>query len=221
MISNLKDLNTIAKLTRKGYTIKKKDIAPDLLIQLRESLKVSPIVHQDYQKFAEEFYVFSENASKIYLPRFWAIENLGQPNTTEIQNGQKVDLKCSLKPFDYQKPMIDKIYNDIITTGGSLLCVGCGLGKTGMSLFISAKLGFKTLVVVHTSVLLSQWVERINQFLPNAKIGIIRGNKFESDDKDICIAMLQTLTSKQRIFKKNAFDCFGFLIVDECFPFNE
>lgn len=216
MITNKNKLHKISKLTRKGYTLKKSDIHPGLLMEIRESLKVVPKTHRDYQKFAEEFYVFSENSSKIYLPRFWAIENLGQPNTIDISNGTKINTPFKFNLFDYQKPITNKIYNDIITTGGSLLCVGCGLGKTAMSLYISAKLGYKTLVVVHTSVLLTQWVERINQFLPNAKIGIIRGNKFESENNDICIAMLQTLTSKERKFQKNAFDCFGFLIVDEC-----
>ena len=215
MISNKKNLHKIAKLSRKGYTLKKKDIHPNLLIELRESLKVAPKTHRDYQQFAEEFYVFSESVSNIYLPRFWAIENLGKPNKMLIKNGDKVDINCSFTPFDYQLPIINKIHNDIITTGGSILCVGCGLGKTFMSLYIAAKLKQKTLVVVHTSVLLTQWVERINQFLPGARIGLIRGNKFETEDKDICIAMLQTLTSKGRKFQKDVFDCFGFLISDE------
>ena len=518
MITKKENLYKISKLTRKGYSIKKNDIDSNLLLELRNSLKVKPFTHRDYAQFAEEFYVFSENSSKIYLPRFWAIKNLGLPNTINLVQGIKSNnLKTSLKPFDYQKPMIDKIYNDIITTGGSLLCVGCGRGKchgkdtpilmydgtikmvqdvkkgdklmgddstprnvlsicsgkeqlykikpkrgnsyivneshilslkcstknkfgkkgdifdikltdylklpkkynnspesplvgykvpveftdkkvdmdpyiigmwlgnetsvgnisnmklrkynllknkhipfefkcnsrknrlkllaglidsggymknnmysitqknerlmddivylclslgffaskkknwkrctneedktkklyyitsisgfgineipvqidkkkcnlkkliknplnslitveklqvdnyygftldgnhryllgdftvthnTFMSLYIASKLSYKTLVVVHTSVLLSQWIERINQFLPFSKIGIIRGNKFEIEGKDICIAMLQTLVSPQRKFQKNSFQDFGFLIIDECFPFD-
>lgn len=215
MISKKSNLHKISKLTRKGYSIKKSNIHPNLLIELRESLKVKPFTHRDYAQFAEEFYVFSENSSSIYLPRFWAIKNLGPPNVIDLKEGKKVNLKISLKPFDYQKPMIDKIYKDIISNGGSLLCVGCGLGKTFMSLYIAAKLNFKTLVIVHTSVLLSQWVDRIKQFLPTAKVGIIRGNKFEVEGNDICIAMLQTLVSPQRKFQKTAFKDFGFLITDE------
>lgn len=216
MISNKNNIKNVAKLTRRGYTINIKDITPELLDEIRESLKVSPKTHKDYQKFAQEFYVFSQSPSKIYLPRFWGIENLGPPNITDIKNGKKVEnLIFKLKLFDFQKPIVDKIFKDIVNLGGSILSVPCGFGKTCMSLYIACKLKRKTLIIVHTSVLLSQWIERIEQFVPSANIGLIRGNKFDSENKDICIAMLQTLTSHQRIFQKNAFKDFGFLITDE------
>ena len=550
----------MSKLTRKGYTIQKDQVHPNIIIKIRESLKVKPYTHKDFAKFAQEFYVFSENKSKLYLPRFWAMENLGKPSSIDIKEGDKINITCKYEPFDYQKPMIDTIYKKILSKGGSILSVPCGYGKchgintpilmydgtikmvqdikigeqlmgddstprnvlslargreqmykiipkrgmpyivneshilslrcstknrfgkkgdildisvkdylnlpksynnsrgsplcgykvpvnfpekqvfdpyiiglwlgdgtssgsgfttnnhqlikylkeelpkydmylrykskydysisndkskqhnyfnsilrkynllnnkhiphiykcnskenrlqllaglldsdgymkcnmysivqknekllddivylclslgfyaekkiswkrctngknkekrkyfktsisgfglekipvkinrkkcqsrkqiknplnslitiekldidnyygftldgnhryllgdftvthnTYMSLYISAKLGYKTLIVVHTSVLLDQWIERINQFIPKANIGIIRGNKFEDNNNDICIAMLQTLTSSQRVFKKNIFDQFGFLIVDECFPGNQ
>jgi superfamily II DNA or RNA helicase len=216
MISEKSELSKISKLTRKGYSIKKSQIHPNLYIELIESLKVSPVVHKDYAKFAETFYVFCENKSKIYLPKFWAIKNLGPPNIINLKEGDKININCKYQPLPFQGPIIKEIYDKILSEGGTILSVACGMGKTFMSLYISSKLGFKTLVVVHTSVLLSQWIDRINQFLPNARVGIIRGNKFDSEDKDICIAMLQTLVSPQRIFKSDAFNSFGFLIVDEC-----
>ena len=561
MISNKKDLHKIAKLTRKGYTIRKDQIDPILYKKLRKSLKVKPFTHKDYAKFAEEFYVFSENSSKIYLPRFWAINNLGMPSNIQLTEGTKINVECKYDPLPIQKPIIDKIYKILLSKNGTILSVGCGIGKchgintpilmydgtikmvqdievgeqimgddstprnvlslargreqmykiipkrgtpyivneshilslrcstpnkrfgkkgdildisvkdylqlpksynnsrgsplcgykvpvdfpekqvfnpyiiglwlgdgtssgsgfttnnhqiikylkeelpkykmylrykskydyaisndkskqhnyfnsilrkynllnnkhiphiykcnsrenrlkllaglldsdgymknnthsitqknekllddivylclslgfyaekkirwkrctngknkekrkyfqtsisgfgieeipikinrkkcqprkqikdplnsiitvekididnyygftldgnhryllgdytvthnTYMSLFISSKLGYKTLVIVHTSVLLQQWKERITQFLPDARIGFIRGNKFETENKDICVAMLQTLVSPQRKFQKDAFEDFGFLIVDECFPGNQ
>ena len=35
----------------------------------------------------------------------------------------------------------------------------------------------KTLIIVHKEFLMNQWKERLNQFLPNAKVGIIQQNK--------------------------------------------
>ena len=43
------------------------------------------------------------------------------------------------------------------------------------------KLAQKTLIIVHTSVLLTQWIERIEQFVPGARVGIIKGKKSEVD----------------------------------------
>lgn len=215
MISEKTDLYKISKLTRKGYTIPKNKIHPNLYQEIRESLKVKPFTHKDYAKFAEEFYVFSENSSKLYLPKFWAIDNLGQPNNINITEGSKISINCKFQPLPFQIPIIDKIYNILLTQNGSILSVPCGFGKTFCSLYIACKLGLKTLVVVHTSVLLSQWIERIEQFVPDARIGIIRGAKFEVEDKDICIAMLQTLVSPGRKFSKDAFQDFGFLTIDE------
>ena len=45
----------------------------------------------------------------------------------------------------------------------------------------------KTLIIVHKGFLLNQWIERIKQFVPNAKIGEIRGKTFDIEDKDIVI----------------------------------
>lgn len=61
---------------------------------------------------------------------------------------------------------------------------------------------------------MNQWIQRINQFLPTAKIGKIQGTTIDIDDKDIVIGMLQTLSMKT--FEKEQFDSFGLTIVDEC-----
>jgi len=92
--------------------------------------------------------------------------------------------------------------------------------NTYCALYIMTKLAQKTLIVVHTSVLLTQWIERIEQFVPGARVGIIKGPKCDVEDKDIVIAMLQTLVSENRVFPRGFFDQFGLSIVDECFPYD-
>ena len=61
------------------------------------------------------------------------------------------------------------------SSGGGLLDVEPGKGKTVMALNIISKLKTKTLVVVHKTFLLNQWKERISHFLPQAKVGLIQG----------------------------------------------
>ena len=82
--------------------------------------------------------------------------------------------------------------------GGGLLELGCGGGKTVLALNIISRLK-KDLVIVHKSFLLNQWVERIEQFLPNSKIGRIQGQTVDIKGKDIVIGMLQSLSMKSTL----------------------
>lgn len=86
--------------------------------------------------------------------------------------------------------------------------------NTVMGLYIGNELSQKMLVVVHTEVLLEQWIERIEMFLPDARIGRIQQNKFEIENKDIVIGMLQTIVSRD--YTPDDFSTFGTVIFDEC-----
>ena len=94
-----------------------------------------------------------------------------------------------------------------------LLDVDPGKGKTVMGLYIISKLKKKTLVIVHKSFLLNQWIERIQQFLPNARVGRIQGQIIDIEDKDIVIGMLQSLSQKE--YPDDLFDSFGLSVYDE------
>ena len=85
--------------------------------------------------------------------------------------------------------------------------------NTVMSINILSKIGKKTLIIVHKEFLLNQWIERIEEFCPNAQIGRIQGPVFDIEGKDIVIGMLQTIYDRD--FPDDAFDSFGLTIVDE------
>ena len=85
--------------------------------------------------------------------------------------------------------------------------------NTVMALKIISLMAKKTLIVVHKEFLLNQWIERITEFLPTAKVGRIQGPIFDSEGKDIVIGMIQTLYDRE--FHQGAFDDFGFTVVDE------
>ena len=72
----------------------------------------------------------------------------------------------------------------------------------------------KTLIIVHKEFLMQQWINRINQFLPQANIGIIQRNNINVDNKDIVIGMLQSISMKD--YDDNIFTDFGLTIIDEC-----
>ena len=98
--------------------------------------------------------------------------------------------------------------------GGGLLELHTGYGKTVCGLKIIAELGVKTIIIIHKEFLLRQWIERIEQFLPDAKVGRIQGSKIDVEDKDIVIGMLQSLSMKD--YDISLFNQFGLTIVDEC-----
>ena len=85
--------------------------------------------------------------------------------------------------------------------------------NTALSLNIISALKKKTLVIVHKEFLMNQWIERIQQFLPNARVGKIQGQIIDIEDKDIVIGMLQSLSMKE--YPSTTFDSFGLTIIDE------
>jgi superfamily II DNA or RNA helicase len=84
--------------------------------------------------------------------------------------------------------------------------------NTVLALSIAAHFKVKTLVIVHKSFLLNQWILRANEFT-NAKIGIIQRDKIDIDGKDIVIGMLQSI-AKDR-YDSEIFRDFGLVIFDE------
>ena len=59
---------------------------------------------------------------------------------------------------------------------------------------------------------MNQWLERINTFLPNAKIGKIQGDIIDIENKDIVLGMLQSLSNKK--YDPAIWDQFGLCVFD-------
>ena len=82
-----------------------------------------------------------------------------------------------------------------------------------MGLNLISLLKKKTLIIVHKEFLMNQWIDRIEEFLPGARVGKIQGKTFDIEEKDIVIGMLQSLYDKD--YGANAFSSFGLTIIDE------
>lgn len=85
--------------------------------------------------------------------------------------------------------------------------------NTVMGLKIISLLQKKTLIIVHKEFLMNQWIDRIKEFLPTARVGKIQGQIVDIENKDIVIGMIQTIYDKE--YSSTFFDCFGLTIVDE------
>jgi superfamily II DNA or RNA helicase len=204
-------------LGQKGYTILKKDLTPIQIDFIKKELTIKPYVMGSPIASTDTYPVYRESNCKFYLPRYFGEQHFGPPKEIKITDGNDINIHFNGELRDYQKPVVEKYLNYVksnsLGTGGGLLELYCAWGKTSASLYILSVLAKKTLVIVHKEFLLNQWVERINQFLPTARIGRIQGQIIDIDDKDIVICMLQSLSMKN--YPQSLFESFGLTIIDE------
>ena len=197
----------------KGYTIYKEclDISDQRLI--KEELTVKPFIPKSPVQ-PPAYPVYRESAGKYYLPRFYGLKHYGEPEENRLPPGDDINVPFvgSLRPD--QQYIVDQYIKAAITDGGGLLEIPCGKGKTVDALKIISTLKKKTLVIVHKEFLMNQWIERIEQFLPSAKVGKIQGSVVDIEGKDIVIGMLQSLSMKD--YSDSTFHSFGLTVVDEC-----
>ena len=198
-------------LGQKGYTIKKSTLAVDEQDHIRKSLMVRPYIPNSPVKMAE-FPVYRESSSKFYIPRYIGMREFGPPSEVKLPQHETINLPFTGSMRDYQTHIVGEFMKHK-DTGGGLLEIPCGRGKTVMALKILSELGVKTLVIVHKGFLLNQWVERIEQFLPGARVGRIQGQVMDIENKDVVIGMLQSLSMKD--YPDDMFSSFGLTIVDE------
>ena len=208
-----KILNTY--LGQKGYTIAKNDISIEKQKQIRTDLTIKPFTVGSIGDNKETFPAYRESGNKFYLPHYYGVEHFGPPSQVKINEGTDIDLEFQGQLRDYQEPVVNTYLTHINKSGygGGLLELPCAFGKTILSINIISKLKKKTFIIVHKEFLMNQWIERIQQFLPKARIGKIQASIIDIDDKDIVIGMLQSLSMKE--YPASIFDSFGLTIIDE------
>ena len=187
-------------LGSRGFTIPK-----DALSNVQQAELVRELT---FRSEAKVLYAYRESTTKYYVPKWYGIQkygkvpsrmNLGTPIDVPFNGTVRENQWMAIRAFEEQP--------------SGLIELPCGFGKTVVALYLIHLMKRKTLVIVHAEFLLTQWTERIQQFLPTARIGRIQGNVTEVDDKDIVIGMLQSISMKS--YPKELFHSFGFTIVDE------
>lgn len=201
-------------ICKRGYGIVKECLEKTDLDLIRKELTVKPYVPKTSLAKPESFFIFRESSKNIYVPKFYGVENFGDPEGIKIGDGDDIDLTFNGSLRDIQMPVVDKFLKSAKTVGGGLLELHTGFGKTCCALNIISQLKKKTIIIVHKEFLLRQWIERIEQFLPDAKVGKIQAKTVDIEGKDIVIGMLQSLSMKEYDLK--LFRSFGLTIIDEC-----
>jgi superfamily II DNA or RNA helicase len=228
VIENLKKNNLInSYLGNKGYSIYKVCLTTKIIDFIKDELTLKPVLINSLTE-AKSFPAYQESEKKIYVPRYWGINMFGYPKTIKIQYGATINLKFNGTLRDYQQKVLNEYLKaiDFVSTstndttnnkgtGSALIELWTGAGKTVLGLKIIEVLRKKTIIFVHKSFLKDQWIERITQYLPNAKIGLIQGPIVDIENKDIVLAMIQSVSMKT--YPDTLFDSFGLSVYDECF----
>ena len=201
-------------LSRQGYKIKKKDLSQEQCDKILKDLTAKPVVVQGFGPQNQkpiQYPIYMESKTSYYLPRFYGEAHFGKPKSNNLDEGitTTIEFNGSLRP---EQVPIQKIFLD--QQGGGIISLKCGGGKTVLALSIIATLKTKTIVLVHKDFLMTQWRDRIKQFLPTAKIGKIQQDTVDVEGKDIVLAMVQSVSVKE--YPQEVFEQFGLAVFDEC-----
>ncbi len=199
----------------KGYTIPKTQLTDEQIARVKHALTVKPAAAMPGISQTTTFPAYRESKLKLYVPRYFGLEHFGSPKETKLPEGDDIALAFNGQLRDYQTEVVRAYQTATLEHGlsGGLVNLPCGYGKTTVALNIVSVMRKKTLIIVHKEFLLNQWIERINQYLPGARVGRIQGQQIDIVDKDIVIGMLQSLSMKD--YEQDMFQSFGMVLIDE------
>ena len=199
------------KLTPRGYGIAKSGLSDVEYSMIVKELTVQP-ANGIGMGCPRSFACYKESSERLYVPKEYGLAKFGDPDTSTIGDGSEIQVDFQGTLRDVQKDAVDAYMRSTRQglPGGGLLVLPCGFGKTVCALYLISALKQKTLIIVHKDFLLKQWKERILQYLPDARVGIIKASKYDVEHKDIVIASLQSLCMKEYTLSD-----FGVVIVDE------
>lgn len=129
------------------------------------------------------------------------------------KNGHSVDIAFSGSLREPQVEQVQKTIRALEERQGGVMCLYCGFGKTTCSLNVSCHFKKKTIILVHTTALLEQWKERIEQFVTNSSVGVLQRDRVDVRGRSHVIALMQSVS--RRTYPRELLNSFGLMIVDE------
>ena len=206
-------------LSKYGYVIRKENLDSESLMALKKELTARPLTDSKFVTQNDpNFPVYIETKNKLYVPKMYGIEKMGVPQDIHMNYKGKMwetpyEFRGQL--LDHQIEPVSNLVEACQTKGGGILSLMTGGGKTFCGIYVLSILRGKAIIVVNKVTLLKQWESEINKFLPDARVGIIQGQRtIDVSDKDIVIAMLQSLSRID--YPDSLFSDFAVTLIDEC-----
>jgi superfamily II DNA or RNA helicase len=135
--------------------------------------------------------------------RIEGVTRLPDPNHPSVQEPAK------------QAKFMEDLYQGLLTHETFLAEAPTGTGKTVCFLHASARLGYRTLVLVHLTRLMRQWQEQIADMLgvPEDRIGTAQSRRSDWEGKDYVVGMLHSVVQNE--YPAEFYRAFGLVGFDE------
>ena len=205
--------------------IQKSEISVSALQAMKHNLTIVPKKAAGFNENEEEegpLELFTETETEIGVAREYFLSNRKGLHdiSYELSEGAQHLWPGNVK-FTTEKTLRSEQQTGLlaVTTAfkggglGGMLKASPGWGKTTFACALIEKLQIPTLVVVHKEFLMSQWIERINEYLPGAQIGIAQQKRCEYKGKHVVVGMVHSLAKGE--YPKEFYDWPGLIIVDE------
>jgi superfamily II DNA or RNA helicase len=206
-------------VSTRGYVLYKNELKEEDLVKIKKDLTVAPKTTPGYGNGnPETFKLYKENDAKIYLPRHYGMKKIGTPHQNKQSKGLSINVPFDGQLRQYQIDILNSWDEHQKKYGGGIIAVGPGRGKTVMAIAKICEMSVKTMILVHTSDLFHQWIERLSQYASSSRIGKIQGKTLDIQDKDIVIVSIQSLGNpkKDKEYPDGLFKDFGMVVIDEC-----
>lgn len=204
--------------------VPKKDLGEGRLARLKKALTVQPRKVGDHPGDPPDpIDLYQEHNGHIAVPRQFFFNKMyaPAPHEFEVTYGFTEGNSSVWTPLRFNgvlEPDQERGVSLLVKQlrdglNGGILQAVPGWGKTVAALAIIARMGVPTLITVHKTFLLRQWQQRIERFLPEARVGIVRQNKCDFKDKHIVIGINTSLSVRD--YGEEFYNHFGLIVSDE------
>ena len=196
-----------------------KEITKAVSEQLETCLTVKSVV-DPLNKFQQQMYVhaFDIVQNQVYLPFSFFYhhqESKGLkklPSVSHLQ--QKYKFEGSLLPR--QLDIKEETLEILSRTGSVVLCLHTGFGKTIFAIYLLSRLGLKTLILCHRSIIIQQWVDSVKRHLPAVRVGVMNLAEYKKNSecwKDLDVLVCNVINIPK--CPREVYAPFGCVVVDE------
>jgi superfamily II DNA or RNA helicase len=185
--------------------IDKSEFTLPQLQALRAELTIYPRKSPDYPADDENpIYLYHEDDARIGIARDYFLQKSKTQHNIKFNTTQgdkslwagPIHFSGNLRPEQEEAiSFLVRQFNGGVY--GGILQAPCGWGKTVATCSLISRLQAPTAVIVHKEFLMNQWRQRIEQFLPGARIGICQQDKCEYEGKHVVLCMVHSLAAKK------------------------
>jgi superfamily II DNA or RNA helicase len=158
----------------------------------------------------------NDDKTKVYIPFDWALQNIKNAKRLSREQFTKINTTFNTTLRSTQKEVKDDCISALNKRGSILISLYPGCGKTALAIYLSSKIGLKTLIICHRIILIEQWIKAIERFIVNPKIGFVKPSlsvkKMEkAKNSDFLIVNAQNIKTLGEEFFKDV----GLVVIDE------